>query len=309
VQDTRATGQTVQSGWVVVSQVRAMRETVYGVRTHYVHAGQGEPVVLVHGGAPGASGASGWWQHTVEALSERYHVYALDLIGSGYTDRPGIEYSIQTLVEHLASFVDALALEGVRLVGNSLGAYVAIKYALDHPARVQQAALISTATLAKACGVGDGGKAMPLPVFDGSRDSVRGYLEVLINDPAQLSDERLETHFRIASLPGHREYMQSIARYRRLTDEDPSQRQVFDVRARLPLLDIPWCLIWAADDRLAPLDPMGRGMQALVPHVPFHVVERSGHVIQIDQPDACNRLLLEFFDRNGQLGTAGPNRR
>ncbi|HLH22297.1 MAG TPA: alpha/beta fold hydrolase [Chloroflexota bacterium] len=286
--------QAWQDGWVVVPQVAGMRDTVYGVRTHYVQAGAGEPVVLVHGGGPGAGGASGW-SNTIPALAERFRVYAIDLIGAGLTDKPPIEYSFQTQVNHLAGFIDALNLHDVRLVGNSQGAYVAIKYALDFPARVKQAALISTATLATACGLSDEGKAAPLPRFDGTRDSIRAFLEVIVNDPARITDDLLDARFAAASLPGHREMMQSLGRYRELLANDPSERQVYDVRARLPLLTIPWCMIWGGADRSAPLDPLGKGLHAMFPDVPFHVVEGSGHQVQNDKPEECNRLLREFF--------------
>ena len=286
--------QPFQSGWVVVPQVRALHETVYGVKTHYVHAGEGEPVILVHGGGPGAGGASGWG-NTIPALAQHFHVYAIDLIGAGHTDKPLIEYSFQTLVNHLAGFIDALNLRDVRLCGNSQGAYVAIKYTLDFPARVKQAALISTATLATAVGIDDEGKAASLPRFDGTRDSIKRFLEVIVNDPTRLSDELLDARFAAASLPGHKEMMQSLGGYRQVLANNPSERQVYDVRARLPLLKVPWCMIWGGADRSAPLDPLGNGMHAMFPDVPFHVVEGSGHQVQNDKPEECNRLLLEFF--------------
>ncbi len=288
-----------QDGWVVVPQVAAMQETVYGVKTHYVHAGAGEPVVLIHGGGPGAGGVSGW-SHLIPALAPYFHVYAIDLIGSGLTDKPVIEYSFQTLVNHVAGFIDALNLNDVRLVGNSQGAYVAIKYALDFPSRVKQAVLISTGTLAAACGLSDEGKAMPLPRFDGTKESLRRFLEVIVNDPARITDELVESRFAIASLPGHREMQQSLARYRQVLANNPSERQVYDVRARLPLLRVPWCMIWGGADRSAPLDPLGTGMHALFPNVPFHVVEGSGHQVQNDKPEECNRLILEFFGVTAQ---------
>ncbi|HEY7065241.1 MAG TPA: alpha/beta hydrolase [Chloroflexota bacterium] len=283
-----------QEGWVVVPQVASMYETVYGVKTHYVHAGEGEPVVLIHGGGPGAGGESGW-SNMLPALSPYFHVYAIDLIGSGLTDKPAIEYSFQTLVNHVAGFIDALNLNGVRMAGNSQGAYVAIKYTLDHPGRVKQAALISTGTLAQACGLSDEGKAAPLPRFDGTKETLRQFIEVIVNDPARITDELIASRFAVASLPGHREMQASLARLRQVMVDDPSQREVFDVRARLPLLKVPWCMIWGGADRSAPLDPLGNGMHALFPDVPFTVVEGSGHQVQNDKPAECNRLFLEFF--------------
>jgi pimeloyl-ACP methyl ester carboxylesterase len=286
--------QKFQDGWVVVPQVRALRETVYGIKTHYVHAGEGEPLIMIHGGGPGASGASGW-ANTIPALAEHFHVYAIDLIGCGFTDKPLIEYSFQTQVEHVAGFIDALNLNQVRIMGNSQGAYLAIKYVLDNPGRVKQAALISTGTLAGACGISDQGKAATLPRFDSSKESLRAFIEVIVNDPSRITDELIDARFEAASQPGHREMLESLGRYRRLVQEDTTQRQVYDVRARLPMLKIPFCFIWGGADRSAPLDPLGLGMKALCPDVPFHVVEGSGHQVQNDKPEECNRLLLEFF--------------
>jgi pimeloyl-ACP methyl ester carboxylesterase len=286
--------QVFQDGWVVVPQVRSLRETVYGVKTHYVVAGEGEPLVLVHGGGPGASGASGW-ANTIPALAQHFRVYAIDLIGNGDTDKPVISYSYQTFVEHVAGFVDALNLGQIRIVGNSQGAYIAIKYVLDNPGRVKQAGLISTGTLAKAVGIDDQGKAAPLPRFDGTKESLRAFIEVIVNDPARITDELINARFAVASQPGHREMFASIAKYRALMDQDGSHRQVYEVGERLRNLTVPWCLIWGGADRSAPLDPLGNGMHAMFPNVPFHAVEGSGHQVQNDKPEECNRLLLEFF--------------
>jgi len=285
----------VQSGWVVVPQVEGLRETVYGVKTHYVHAGDGEPVVLLHGAGPGAAGATGW-RPTIPALAEHFHVYALDQIGYGLTDKPLIEYSFQTIVNHLAGFLAALDLQGVRLVGNSQGGYIAMKYALDHPSRVKQLALISTGTLAGAVGIlMERGRRAPLPRFDGTRESLRAFMETIVNDPAALTDVLIDERMELALLPGHQEARRSLLRYRDVLATDANQLQLYDVTARLPLFTLPWCMIWGTDDRSAPLDPMGREMQKRFPDAPFHVVAGAGHQVQTDKPAECNRILLEYF--------------
>jgi pimeloyl-ACP methyl ester carboxylesterase len=290
-------GTAWQSGWVVVPQVRGRCETVYGVRTHYVCAGEGEPLVLIHGGGPGASGAAGFAK-VIPALARHFRVYAIDLIGNGASDKPAIEYSFQTQVEHVAGFVDALGLATVNIAGNSQGAYVAIKYALDHPARVRRAALISTATLATACGISDGGKAEPLPRFDGTRESLRRFMSVIVNDASNITDELIERRFAIASQPAARAALQSIGGYRQLVRDDGSQAQVFEVRERIQKLRVPFCFIWGERDRSAPLDPMGRELQRLLPHAPFWVVAGAGHQVQTDRPEECSRLLIEFLAAN-----------
>ena len=285
--------QAVRSAWVVVPQVQALRETVYGVKTHYTHAGEGDPLVLVHGGGPGVSGGHAW-EHNIPVLAERFHVYALDLIGNGYTDKPLIEYSFQTLVSHVAGFIDALNLSEVRLAGYSQGAYVAIKYTLEFPARVRQVVLGGTGTLAKAVGLSDGGRSVKLPGFDGTKESLRRFLEVNHGDPSEINS-LLETRYRVAALPGHREYHASIARYNSILNRDASEQQVFEVRQRLAKLTVPWCLVWGEQDRSAPVDPLGYGLHELYPKAPFHVVKGSGHAVHHDKPEEYNRLALDFF--------------
>lgn len=278
------------SGWVVVPQVRAMHETVYGVKTHFMYGGDGEPVVLVHGGGCAATS----WNRTIPALAPHFRAYAPDSIGYGYSDKPRIDYSFQMQVEHLAGFIDALNLKRLRLIGFSQGAYVAIKYALDHPGRVQQAALIGSGTLATALGIQRPPGPRP-PHFEGTKESMRRAMQVLINDPLMITDEILETRMTMAALPGRKESQESIGRYRETVTHDPDQWQVYDVRSRLPQLTVPWCLIWGSADVSAPLEPLGLTIHAMFPQVPFFVVEGSGHQVQSDQPAECNRLILEFF--------------
>ena len=285
--------ESFQSNWCVVPAVRSLRETVYGVKTHYVAAGEGEPLILIHGGGPGASGATGWAQ-TIPALAKHFRVYAIDLIGNGRSDKPIIEYSLQTLVEHVAGFIDALRLKNVRIMGNSQGAYVAIKYVLDNPGMVKSAAMISTGNVAAACGV-ESNKGSALPRFDGTKESLRKFMEVIVNDQSKLTDELLDKRFEAASQPGHREALASIGAYRRLSLENKSIHQSWFIRDRLLELDIPYCIIWGEQDRSAPLDPLGLGVKALLPKVPFHIVAGAGHQVQNDKPAECNRLLIEHF--------------
>lgn len=283
--------QLFESGWVVVPQVRGMRETVYGVKTHYVHAGEGQPVILLHGGGPGGSGEHGWY-NTIPALAPYVHVYALDQFGYGYTDKPMIEYSFQALVDHLAGFIDALGFAQVRLVGNSQGAYVAMKYTCDLPARVERIVTIGSATLAGAMGLS---VTTQPPRFEGTKESLQRFLAAIVNDPSKVTDELVESRYRIAQLPGAQHAKQSITRYRSVVQEDPDQRQAYEVRGRVSLLTVPWCVIWGADDRTAPLS-LGEELRRLAPNIrEFHVVEGAGHQVQNDKPEQCNRLLIDFL--------------
>ena len=137
--------------------------------------------VIEQAEGPGASGATGW-ANSIPPLAKHFKVYAIDLIGNGDTDIPHMEYSLQTLVEHVAGFVDCLKLSNIRIMGNSQGAYVAAKYALDHPGRVKSGALISTGNLASACGIERKIRGVDLPRFDGTKESLQKFLNMIVND-------------------------------------------------------------------------------------------------------------------------------
>ncbi|HLG73662.1 MAG TPA: alpha/beta hydrolase [Chloroflexota bacterium] len=279
---------SVEHGWVVVPAVRSVLETAYGVRTHYLHAGQGEPVVLVHGGGPGASASA--FNEVIPPLAERFSVFALDQIGNGDSDKPLIEYSPLTLVDHLAGFIDVLDLEGVRLVGHSRGAYTVMRYALDFPRRVKQVAFSSAASVPKAMGLELAEKATPLPPYDGSRESVRVFLELMLNDP-NIPPEVVDRRLAAARQPGHQEFLTSNRRY----EPDPTYRQAIDIGSRVAHLTAPCCIIWGEQDGRAPLATVGQAMREAMPNAAFHVVPGSPHSIPNAKPAEYARLLLDFF--------------
>jgi hypothetical protein len=108
--------------------------TVYGAKIHYVEAGTGPVVILLHG--LGADISS--WDLTIGQLSQKYRVIVPDQIGFGRSDKPLINYRIGTLVDFLDGFYKELKVEHASLVGNSLGGWVAAAFALAHPEKVER---------------------------------------------------------------------------------------------------------------------------------------------------------------------------
>jgi pimeloyl-ACP methyl ester carboxylesterase len=299
----------IHNGWVTVPVVQARRGPVYGVRTHYLQAGDGEPVVLVHRGGLGGT-AKLSWRKVIPGLAEHYRVDAPDLIGHGFTDRPDIEYSFQTLVEHLAGFIDALNLDVVRLVGNSQGAYVALKYACDFPDRVHQVVVMNSSTLASALGQG---KALSLqtaarpPALDGSRESLRTFLEAMVWAKEQVTEGLVDTVAQLAQLPGAMAANDSLMNYRALVETptpDGNQSQLFDLRHRIKLLGVPWCMVWGKNDGAAPIGLAHAIRDSQANRIDLHEVEDAGHEAQNDQPETVLRLILETFAEKRTGGAA-----
>jgi pimeloyl-ACP methyl ester carboxylesterase len=119
--------------------VRLRGGDVDGLELHYVVAGRGPAVVLVHG----LGGFAESWRRTQDALAERARVWAVDLPGFGCSAKPRTRYGLGYFARALHGFLDALGIGQVSLVGHSLGAAVGVTYALTHPARVERLALLA----------------------------------------------------------------------------------------------------------------------------------------------------------------------
>ena len=114
-------------------KVRAGTLSVAGIKTHYLRAGSGEPVVLLHG--LGASSYS--WRFAVPALADRFDVIAPDLPGFGRSDKPwDHDYSVAGQHRWVMSFLDGLGVKKARFVGNSMGGVISLWAALETPERV-----------------------------------------------------------------------------------------------------------------------------------------------------------------------------
>ncbi len=271
-----------------------------GIKTHFIHAGRGEPVVLVHGGGPGASGEHNWGKN-IGALAEHFQVFAIDLIGYGDTDKPQIEYSYKAKVDHLAGFLDALCLDKVRLGGNSMGSYVAVRYMLDNPERVRKMFMVATATVAMAMGVGEfstqGGSVRRKVGEEVTEESMRAWLGMLLFNQANVTDELVKGRVRVALLPGSAEAQASYWQHMQKLKVDTNLHQWYDLSHRLPRMTTPLGLIWGRNDRFAPVELAERLRQALPNLTEYHVVDGAGHQVQNDQPDIFNRLATKFFLR------------
>lgn len=271
---------------------------VHGHRTHYLEAGDGPPLILVHGGGPGASGEHAWSRH-MEALGRRFRVYAIDLLGCGESDAPPIDYSVASDVWHLAGLADALCLDRVHLAGNSRGALVAVRYALEFPTRVGRVLMIASASIARDMGIEvpqtEGRRALRRVLAEPSRESMRAFLENLVHDASLVSDELVESRLRLALRPGALEANRASLASAAREQDDPNLWQRADLRHRLPALTIPLCLVWGREDRFAPIE-LGHRLKERLPNLgEFHVLDEAGHQAQNDDPERFQAIATAFF--------------
>jgi pimeloyl-ACP methyl ester carboxylesterase len=261
---------------------------VDGLATGYLEAGQGDPVVLLHGGEFGVSADLGW-ENNVAALAENYRVLALDMLGFGqsakvidFNDGRGMR------IRHIARFCDALGMASAHFVGNSMGA---VNLFVD---ATSEAPLLPARSLAMICGGGEiqrNEHSAALYDYDASIEGMRRIVTALFHDPAYPDDDAyVQRRYESSIAPGAWEAL-AAARFRRPGLEPPplpSSKRAYERIA------VPTLVVEGACDKLLP-----RGWAAeiakQIPRGRSAVIERAGHCPQIEQPAAVNELLLEFL--------------
>jgi pimeloyl-ACP methyl ester carboxylesterase len=267
-------------------------------RTHYTECGgNGPALVLCHGGGPGSSGEAGFGQ-LMPTLATKFQVYALDSVGGfGETDPyyPASE-GVQSRVDQLEAFMDALCIERAVVGGNSQGAWVAAKYALEHPDRVERLVLIASNTISGAMGlespVTEGMKA--IRAYNGSEESMRAFLKTIVWNKNLITDELVKLRNDCANRPGAEAARKIFQEGQQRLTKDPNLRLKFDMRYTLPKLTIPTICIWGEDDGFAPV-ALGRQLETMLPNIKFHYVAKAGHQVQNDQPQQVGKLMMDFL--------------
>jgi pimeloyl-ACP methyl ester carboxylesterase len=174
--------------------------TVDGIRTHYLEAGEGRPVVLLHAGEFGGA-AELSWEHTIPALAERYRVIAPDWLGFGHTDKVHDFVSgTQRRLSHMTRFIDRLEVGPAAYVGNSMGGLLLAKAVSATPPLWQAEAVvvISAGGLAP-----ENEHRQALLDYDCSVESMRAVLNVLFHDPSFAADDAyVERRHAMSVIPG-----------------------------------------------------------------------------------------------------------
>ena len=120
---------------------QAKEVAVYGQRIHYLEAGSGPTVILLHG----LGGSNQAWLANIGPLAEHFHVVVPDQIGFGKSDKPLVNYRIRTYVDFLDEFCKQLKIERASLVGNSMGGWIAAAYTAAFPDRIDKLILVDAA--------------------------------------------------------------------------------------------------------------------------------------------------------------------
>jgi pimeloyl-ACP methyl ester carboxylesterase len=257
-----------------------------GIRTHYWDYGSGEPLLLLHGSGPGVSAWANW-RLNMEPLAERGHrVLALDLVGFGYTERPGdVYYSLDTWRDHVWSFLKAMNLQRVAIVGNSLGGRIALAMAAQHPERISRMVLMG------APGVGmtltEGLKA--LRAYQPSEQNMRQMLlDCFAVDKSIITDDLVKTRYEASMAPG------AFEAYTEMFSERHAGSQLGITEEQARAIDTRALLLHGREDKVVPVD-VAWNMVRLLPNADLSVFARCGHWTQIERANDFNQVVGQFL--------------
>jgi 4,5:9,10-diseco-3-hydroxy-5,9,17-trioxoandrosta-1(10),2-diene-4-oate hydrolase len=253
------------------------------------------PVVLLHGGGPGASAWSNFGRN-LPAFAAEFRTLMLDQPGFGESDKPAVEGNYFTFAARaLANLLDHLGIDRVHLVGNSLGGGTAVRFALNYPDRAARLVLMGPGGLSLNVFAPDPTEGVSrLAAFAAppgpSKEKMAAFLRTLVFNQKLITDELVDERYEHASSPEAIAAMMALGMsfYDPATAEDGMLwREVHRLRNEV-------LLIWGREDRVNPLDGALIALKQ-IRKAQLHVFSGCGHWAQLEKFHEFNRLSIGFL--------------
>jgi pimeloyl-ACP methyl ester carboxylesterase len=271
-----------------------------GAEIFATEAGQGPPVLLVHGIYAGASSYE--YRKLFPLLARRHRVVAFDLIGCGLSDKPRIAYTTELFVEHIADALEAFGgdHEPAAIVASSLGAAFAIRAAARTSRNVERLAAICPAGLAGTLDKGPSGRGSVMtalfrsPLLGeaafnalASRASIRWFLEHRVyGDPARVTPEIVEHYYAVTHQPGARYVPAAFV----------GGALDCDVARDLPFLEIPLRILWGEKAPAFASRASADEFVRLARDAQLVTFAESGLLPHEEEPEAVDAALEPFLE-------------
>ncbi|UOT06163.1 alpha/beta fold hydrolase [Rhodococcus opacus] len=268
----------------------------------YHEAGDGPPLLLLHGSGPGVTG----WRNfrgNLGVFAEHFRTFVLEFPGFGVSDDFG-GHPMLTAGDAVLRFLDGLGLDEVAMLGNSMGGIVATQFAIAHPDRVGK--LITIGGIGRnlfSPGPGEGINLLMEFTDDPTRERLIAWLHSMVFDPAMVTEELIEERWTQATDP------ETLASARKMYS-----KAAFEAGAKAALesgatpywaqlhkVKAPTLLTWGRDDRVSPLDMAIIPMRS-IPRAELHVFPNCGHWAMIEQKTAFESAVLAFLLRKDGSG-------
>jgi 2-hydroxy-6-oxonona-2,4-dienedioate hydrolase len=263
-------------------------------RIHLNDCGSGaQTVVMLHGSGPGASGWANFHRNVDPLVAAGYRVLLIDCPGWSRSDTVVCTGSRSDLNARVTRAVlDALGVDRVHLLGNSMGGHSAVAFALSFPERAGKLVLMGGGTGGPSQFVPmptEGIKLMQAVCRDPSLENVRRMMAVFVFDPSSLTDELLQA--RVDNMNARRDHLENF-----LKSLAANPKQFPDYGHRLGEIRSQTLIIWGRDDRFVPFD-VGLRLLWGIPQADLHLYSRCGHWAQWEHAEKFNRTVVDFLGR------------
>jgi 2-hydroxymuconate-semialdehyde hydrolase len=260
------------------------------IKTHYIEAGEGNNhLILLHGGEYGGSALHSW-EYNIEAFAEHFHVYAVDMIGYGGTDKV-VDFNDKGLMRlnHIKKFMEVLCIDNASFVGNSVGGGFILKVAsMDKPLwNINKAITIS------------GGGPMNSEAFnvlinyDCTKEYMKKIHDLLFYDEKWKTDEYIEKRYQSSIQPGAWEAL-SAARFRSPVAKSSGGAVPLDYSEEYKNIKSPVLICTGKYDTLKREDYSDK-LSELIPNSQVVLFDNTCHNAQIEQAEEFNKLAIEFL--------------
>ncbi len=263
----------------------------------YFDVGDGPPLLFLHGSGPGVTG----WRNfrgILPAFATSFRCLILEFPGFGVSDDFG-GHPMVTAQGVVAPFLDALGVDRVDIVGNSMGGGVGISTAIHHPDLVRRLVTIGgIGTNVFSPGPSEGIRLLQEFTEDPTRQRLVDWLNSMVFDPALVTDELIEERWALATDP------ETLASARRMYGKAAFAAMMNMMRAadapmpwaQMHRVSAPTLLTWGRDDRVSPLD-MALIPMRTIPNAELHVFPNCGHWAMIEAKAAFESTVLEYLHR------------
>ncbi len=273
---------------------RARTVTLGNRQIHLHEFGAGPPVLMLHGGGPGASGLPNYARN-IDALATRFRVLVPDLPGYGGSSK-GVnsEDPFGDLAAAMLALLDALGIDRVHVVGNSLGGACALRMALEQPGRVDRLVLMGPGGIGISQAAPTEGLKRLLGYYAGegpTLEKLRTFIcEDLVFDGSRIPEAVLRERFEASIDP---EVLASPP-LRAPKDLEAFRRLDFLLDPRLPALAHRTLVLWGTADRVNPATG-AMALQARMPACDAYLFSRTGHWVQWERADEFNAVVTAFL--------------
>jgi pimeloyl-ACP methyl ester carboxylesterase len=254
-------------------------------------------LLFLHGSGPGVTG----WRNfrgVLPMFAKHFRCLILEFPGFGVSDDFG-GHPMVTAQSAVAPLLDALEIDRVDIVGNSMGGGVGINFAIKHPARIGKLVTIGgIGTSLFSPGPSEGIRLLQEFTEDPTRQRLIDWLHSMVYDQALVTDELIEERWRLATDPA------TLAAARRMYGKAAFAAMMQAMRASdapaqwamMHKVAAPTLLTWGRDDRVSPLD-MALIPMRTIPNAELHVFPNCGHWAMIEAKAAFESAVLAFLLR------------